>query len=295
MMNPAHPAGDRRGPIAALLLNACVWGLSWWPLRELDRLGLHSLWSTALVFAIGSLVLAAWRPESLKRIARHRELWWLGLASGLTNAAFNWGVSIGEVMRVVLLFYLMPVWAILLARWLLDEPITSDSLLRALLAMAGAATVLWQPGMGIPVPASLGDWLGVAGGLGFAFVNVLLRRQAQEPAGARALAMSIGSMLVPAAFAILLARSGEIAALPGSSTGWLAGVLALSAVMLVANLMLQYGAARLPSRITAIVMLSEVLVAAVSSVALGGEALSLPLLAGGSLIILASVLAARSG
>ena len=40
------------------------------------------------------------------------------LAAGTTNATFNWAVTLGDVVRVVLLFYLMPLWAVLLARLL---------------------------------------------------------------------------------------------------------------------------------------------------------------------------------
>jgi drug/metabolite transporter (DMT)-like permease len=36
---------------------------------------------------------------------------------------FNWAVTIGDVGRVVLLFYLMPAWAALFARLVLGEPL----------------------------------------------------------------------------------------------------------------------------------------------------------------------------
>ena len=36
----------------ALVINAFVWGVSWWPLRELQALGLHPLWATSLVYFI---------------------------------------------------------------------------------------------------------------------------------------------------------------------------------------------------------------------------------------------------
>ena len=39
--------------ILALVLNALVWGVSWWPFRQLDPGGLHPLWATALMYALG--------------------------------------------------------------------------------------------------------------------------------------------------------------------------------------------------------------------------------------------------
>jgi drug/metabolite transporter (DMT)-like permease len=283
-----------RAALAALLFNATIWGLSWWPLRELARLGLNGLWATAIVFLIGSVSLIAIWPGALTQLVRSRPMWLLALAAGLTNTCFNWGMTVGEVLRVVLLFYLMPVWSMFFARWLTGEPITTGAILRALLAIAGAAAVLWRPGLGLPWPAGLGDWLGVAGGVSFAFLNVWLRRMGETAAAARALAMSVGSAAVPALVASVLATVGLLETPPPLHVDWMIGAAALAAVLLIANGALQYGAPRLPSRVTAIVMLVEVPVAAVSSVLIGGESLSPQLIAGGALIIFASALAACS-
>ena len=38
--------------VAGLLLNAFVWGLSWWPFKQLEALGLHPLWATAIVYGL---------------------------------------------------------------------------------------------------------------------------------------------------------------------------------------------------------------------------------------------------
>jgi drug/metabolite transporter (DMT)-like permease len=74
-------------------------------------------------------------------------------------------------------------------------------------------------------------------------------------------------------------------ALTGS--GWALALL-LAAGFLAANLCLQYGASRLPAHTTALVMLSEVVFASFSSVALGAASLGMRTLAGGLLIVLAA-------
>jgi hypothetical protein len=84
-------------------------------------LGLHSLWATGFAFALATVLISLWRPAAWPALLARPQLLWLVLASGITNATFNWGVMIGEVVRVVLLFYLMPVWSLPLARWLLGE------------------------------------------------------------------------------------------------------------------------------------------------------------------------------
>src|SRR6185436_17046594 len=91
-------------PALALLYNALVWGLSWWPFRELHAQGLHPLWSTALIYAASLAGLLALRPAAYRAWRGQPVLWLLAIATGVTNVGFNWAVTIGDVVRVVLLF-----------------------------------------------------------------------------------------------------------------------------------------------------------------------------------------------
>lgn len=278
-------------PALALVFNAFVWGVSWWPFRELNALGLHPLWATALIYALSALVITLWRPAAWRSLFSVPALWVLVLASGTTNAAFNWAVTIGDVVRVVLLFYLMPLWAVLLARWVLHEPLTPSALARIALAFAGAMVVLWPAdGAGWPLPRSLAEALGVLGGFSFALNNVMLRREAAQPELARALAMFVGGALVAGALAIGLAPAVPAPA----GAAWLPGALLLAALFLVSNLALQYGAARLKAQTTAVIMLTEVVFASASALALGAGTLDARLVLGGAAIVGAALLAARA-
>ena len=284
-------ARARAAPVLALVLNAFCWGVSWWPFRWLDARGLHPLWATAVSYLIAVLCISAWRPASWVQLRRAPTLWILVLASGTTNAAFNWGVTIGDVVRVVLLFYTMPLWAVLLAWLLLGERLSALAAARVLLALAGAAIVLWPDGGGAwPWPASLGEMLGLLGGFAFALNNVMLRREAHQPEMARALAMFVGGALVAATLAWALGARGLVATPATPAWPWLGGVVAVGLLFLASNLALQYGAARLPANITAVVMVSEVLFASVSALWLGAGRLSAPLLIGGALIVGAALL-----
>src|SRR4051812_41091785 len=91
-------------PVLTLVFNALVWGTSWWPFRALASRGLHPLWATVSVYALAVAVIALLRPRAFVQLVRAPALWVLMAASGITNAAFNWGVVIGDVVRVVLLF-----------------------------------------------------------------------------------------------------------------------------------------------------------------------------------------------
>jgi drug/metabolite transporter (DMT)-like permease len=293
-LSTALATPSRTLPALALCLNALVWGTAWWPLRYFESLGLHPLWTTALVYAAVVLVIVLWRPRAVMQVLGAPALWWLVLAAGTTNATFNWAVVIGDVVRVILLFYLMPVWAVLLARLLLHEPITRAAALRVALGVAGAAVVLWPPGAGLealPLPHSLADWLGVVGGFSFALNNVLLKREAQRPEEGRALAMFVGGALVSAVLA--LALRGSVPLPPAPALAWLVPVLVMAALFGVGNLALQFGAGRLPANVTSVVMLTEVVFATGSALALGSAQPTAQAVLGGGLILLAALLAAR--
>ncbi len=280
----------------ALVANALVWGTSWWPFRWLQAHGVHPLWATAIVLAVGALVIVAVRPRAVRQLVTTPSLWPLFVAAGVTNASFNWGVTIGDVVRVVLLFYLMPIWAVLLARALLGETLTMAALARVALALAGAAIVLWPDGGGWPLPRTLAECLGVVGGFSFAFNNVILRREAHRPEEGRALAMFAGGALVSAALTAILCYgdAGIVSPLPPFAFDTAAMLAALATAFLFGNLALQYGAARLPAQRTAVVMLMEVVFAAASAVALGAGTMSPSLALGGALIVASAVLAATA-
>lgn len=279
--------------VLALTLNAFVWGVSWWPLRQLHEAGLHPLWATALVYAAVVVVIGLRWPQAFAQMGRAPVLWVLAAAAGCTNATFNWGVSIGDVVRVVLLFYLMPLWSVLLARLLLHERLSAWAGLRIVLALAGAAIVLKPAGAGWPLPSSLPDWLGIAGGFSFALNNVMLRREAAQPSEARALAMFVGGMAVSGLLALLLGALGAagVGPLPAPRVEWLGIASLLAAAMLAANLALQYGAARLRASTTAVIMLTEVVFATASAVWWGEQLMTPQVWLGGALILAAAALA----
>jgi uncharacterized membrane protein len=152
-------------PALALIFNAFVWGLSWFPFRHIESHGLHPVWTTCLIYLAIATVMGLVRRHAWKGFAAYPMLAVLGLAAGFTNVGFNWAVTQGDVVRVVLLFYLMPLWSVLLGWLLLGERPTGGALARVALALTGVVVVLKAPGTDWPVPSSLPDWLGLGGRL----------------------------------------------------------------------------------------------------------------------------------
>ncbi len=304
--------------VLALALNALVWGLSWWPMRQLDADGLHPLWATACVFTLATVFVTLISPAGWLHFKQHPQLWWLMAASGLTNVGFNWAVTTGDVVRVVLLFYLMPTWSLLLAWWLLGERPTRGALARLGLALLGVVLVLKTPASPWPLPQDLPDVLALLAGFCFALTNIWLLRLQSAPESSRMVAMFGGGALMAIACAVLATLTRVIPAVPTfalpadgfavsavltwlgdasvvqAAATWAPYVLGLSAAFLVSNFTLQYGAARLSAHATAMVMMSEVVFASVSSVALGASTLTWRVGLGGGMIVLAALLASHT-
>jgi drug/metabolite transporter (DMT)-like permease len=277
-----------------------VWGLSWIAFRFLAGRGVHSLWATSMMYGIvvvGIVLMLVLKFRSDSHQSQTTRPWLaliaLMLSAGVTNCAFNWAVTIGDVVRTVLLFYLMPIWTLLLARWFLKEPLHLSAWFRILLCLGGAMLVLTPAGQGfgIPMPNSLADVLGLIGGIGFAATNVALRATANAKAQASdvTLAMFIGGALLPGILAFALTLGGTIAFPPAPQLEWVGAIVVLATAFLFGNLALQYGATRLPASIIAAIMPSEVVFAAVSAAWLAGEALTPQLLIGGCLILSAAL------
>lgn len=274
----------------ALLLNACVWGLSWIPFRSLAQQNIHPLWSTAIIYAASTAVMIYLCRKDVRLLGQRPLLLVLALAAGLTNACFNTAVASGDVVRVILLFYLMPVWAIVLARLLLDERLTLRSLVKVALGLSGAGIVLGAETLSTISRIEVADALAVAGGFLFALNNVLLRRLHPLPGRLGTLAMVSGGCLMGLAAALVwtVGTSQPWPAL--GHTGPWPTLLLWSLLFMAANACLQYGASRLPAAVTSVLMLSEILFGSVSAWWLGQADIGAKELLGGVLIAAAALI-----
>ena len=261
-------------PAVAVAGSAVMWGCWWWPLRLLDGMGLPGDWASLAIYVMATAVLApvAW---ARRRHFRAGGLLLLGAGGlfGLMLVLWNRGVIIGDVLRVTLLFYLAPVWASLFARAVLRQPVPALRVVSIALGLAGAAVVLGGPESGgLPLPHGEGDWLGLAAGVLFAG-SATIARFAGTPteSGVRrqlgGFEQSFTSFAVGGAAAFLLAVLWPVGMPDGGDLLVSLPVAAAVALLwlLPQTWLVLWGAGRLDPGRTTLLLLLEVVAAAVST------------------------------
>ena len=232
------------------------------------------------------------REAQIRRLGQVRgalvPLLCIGLAAGWTNLAYVLAVIEGEVMRVLLLFYLAPLWTVLLARLLLGEKVSLPGAAVIGLSLAGAVVMLWQPSLGLPLPENGAEWLGLAAGFLFAFANVLIRKAQELSIEVKSMAVFAGVVVV--GLAVLPFEPGAVTLPP--MAGWLLVAL-IGLVLLATNLFVQYGLTHTPANRAIVIFLFELLVAALASWLLAGEAMTLKEWLGGAMIVAASLFSGK--
>ncbi len=287
MLTSRRPS-SRLLPSIALLAGAVVWGLIWYPYRVIDAAGVGGVTATfityglAFLFGLGPL---------LPVLRRTRPSFWfvaLALAAAGTNIGYVLGTLDGVVMRVLLLFYLSPLWTVLLSRLLLGERLSRAGAGVIALSLAGAFVMLWRPELGLPWPSGTAEWVGLGAGVCFALTNVLIRRTAHIEIEQKVMAVFLGVICMAPLIAWLRGESPlEQAVSAGAGTWLLLAVVA--GVLLVVNLVVQYGITFLSANAAIALFLFELVVAAISSWWLAGEVMGVKEWAGGAMIIAASL------
>lgn len=291
---PTHPPAHALLPAGALLVAACVWGVIWYPYRLLEAAGVSGSLATLTTYAVALAVsLPLFATQALAYRHRWRGLLAVALTSGWTNLAYVLAVLHGEVMRVMLLFYLAPLWTVIFARLLLGERPHLLGYLVIALALAGAMTMLY-PGDGrLPLPANAAEWLGLSAGLGFALANVLSRRVGDIPVGVRSLWVYAGVLVI--AVLSVLGEGTSLPTLSGLAAADWGLVAAIGLALVLATLSVQYGLAHTPAMRAIVILLTELLAAGVSSWWLAGEVMGLRDWLGGALIVAATLLSGKMG
>lgn len=274
--------------IASLVYAASLWGVVWYPYRLLHDAGVGGVASSFFSYAVPLLVFGWLHLRELRRSgSQWRWLVLLGLAAGWTNLAYVLGILQGEVVRVLLLFYLSPLWTVLFSRILLGEKLNRAGWAIMALSLGGAMVMLWQPDGGLPLPTNRGEWLGLSAGVMFALSNVVARYLGDVTEGVKAVYIWAGvSVLTLVGLAIDPTELDFIA-----HAGWSVWLLIVAIGVAIGSMTyaVQYGIARVPANQAIVIFLFELVVAAIAAYFLSQERMGLQEWVGAVMIVAASL------
>jgi drug/metabolite transporter (DMT)-like permease len=263
-----------------------IWGFSWWPLKFFAALGLdgHSVSLTAYsVVAIVSLPFI-WRERT-----QCRQEWYylllIGLFFGAANVALTYALMAGSVVRVMLLFFLLPLWGILGGAIFLKERIGLRRIVAVLLSLIGVVVILGAADA-LSTPLSLADLFALIAGMTYTAGGITNRKAQTLPMLSRTLISFVGCALI-ALFALMFSMP-EVPAL--SAINWIWLCLFAGVWLLGATLLTTYGVTHVQASRAAVFQVMELLVAVTSAVLIGGEALSAHEYLGAGLIVGAALL-----
>ena len=159
----------------ACLCAGAVWGVFWIPLRALEEIGLHGLWITVVYFLIPTICvipITLWRWIHVKNGGLSLQL--TAMLAGGALLLYSTAIVYTDVVRAILLFYLTPIWASILARIFLGDEITTQRIIAMATAVLGMLTIFGL-GTRFPIPQNIGDWLGIGSGFLWAVAMVRIR------------------------------------------------------------------------------------------------------------------------
>lgn len=285
---------DKFLPIAALLFGSFIWGLVWYPIRILGQAGVSGEITTTITYFIALLIgLILFRKHIRYTVifnGNEHLLFWICFFAGWANIAYILAVIFGEIVRVLLLFYLAPLWTIFFARFLLNEQLSVQGYAVMALSVMGAVVMLWQPETHIPLPVSLGDWMGLLGGIMFALVNVLIRKDQSHTIQLKSIAIWLGATVIGFGCSLILASPLIISEI--TLQIWLI-LLAVGILMFILSVVIQYGLTYTPANRAIIFLMFELVIAAVAAYILADEILTWRELVGGGMIISASLFSTK--
>jgi drug/metabolite transporter (DMT)-like permease len=215
----------------------------------------------------------------------------LSLVAGWTNLSYVLAIIDGEVMRVMLLFYLSPLWTLILAHFWLKEETHLAGIIAIVTSLLGAYIMLYDPLVsGFPVPRNTAEWLGLSSGFGFALTNVMTRKSVHLTLRAKSFAIWVG-VIVVCLIAMPVMQVPLLSPMLLTPINWLVMVV-IAVLLIAATLFVQYGVTRIKATRASVLFLFELVVAAIAAYYLTDETMNLYEWIGGALIVAASVFAA---
>lgn len=287
-----HQTSKHYLAILGLLFGAVCWGVIWYPYRLMAEAGVSGAASSLYTYCLAMVIAGTYCAKHWRSLFKLRpSIIWLAVIAGWTNLAYVLAVIDGEVMRVMLLFYLSPLWTLILAHFWLKEKTQLTGYIAIAVSLLGAFIMLYEPSVSsLPLPKNTSEWLALSSGMGFSLSNVITRRSTHLTVRAKSFAVWIGVAVVSLVF--MLATEATFPAPQSFSTMQWLYMLAATLLLMMATLVVQYGVTKMAATQASVLFVFELVVAAIASYFLAHETMALNEWIGGSLIMAAAIFAA---
>jgi drug/metabolite transporter (DMT)-like permease len=280
---------NSRIAVIVLLFSSIGWGLTWLPIKALGDAGLNGLHLVFIVMGSVSVVLMPW-------LVCQRALWLpilpfmllVALFGGLANIAFQISMLNGDVIRVMILFYMLPIWSVLGGRFILGEVLDRRRLTTLLLCVGGAFLILdiWN------VSWSSFSWidaLALLAGFALAANAIVFRFTMDAPFASKIGFMFVGGFVLVSAILVLYPTG---VALP--STSVIGGAVAYGLVwILLVSYGSMWGVTCLGAGRGSVLIVVELVVAVLSVLVITQAELKFHEAIGCIMVVLAAILEGR--
>ncbi|VAV90437.1 hypothetical protein MNBD_ALPHA07-1681 [hydrothermal vent metagenome] len=271
----------RLSPALMAVIAAVLWGLWWMPIRTLESLGLSGAWGSFMMNA-GAAGAAALGMVLLRISPRIAIKTALGAALvGVAVSTYSIALTHGDVVRIVLLFYLAPAWSKIIEWAFMGQGWGWASSFTLLASLAGAYLVL---GGQISLAAfNLGDTLALLSGVAWSSGAALIFTGGRANPVALSFITALSAMVIGLGFI----RAGQGQAF---STGgiWVGAGFGVIYVLPILALTL-WSAQRLSPAVITFLLTAEILSGVITAALFLDEPFGLMQAGGAGLIVVAAM------
>ena len=277
-------------PEFLVAMSAALWGLFWLPVRTLEDKGLEPALVTVSQFIVPFIFLL---PFGLMRLAHKKSIGFehfdSGLLIGTAFALYCESLLLTDVVRALILFYVMPAWATLIEIFILKRRFTRWRGCALLLSLGGMLTIL-DIDASFRLSMNPGDFMALASGLFMALGATRVRQLRDTDVFPQIFAFFFYGAIV--SLLLLLIPATAPSSMP--EAGLVRRLLPWTILMGVAYLIpvmwgLYWGAKLIDPGRVAILLQIEVVVGVASAALLSGESFGMREMTGTLLVISAGL------
>lgn len=194
-------------PELVIAMSAVLWGLFWIPIRALEDQGLEPALIAVSQFIAPVIFLL---PFGLKRLTRKKsigfEQYYSGLLIGAGFALYCESILLTDVVRALILFYVMPAWATLIEVLILKRRFTWRRGVALGLSLGGMIAIL-NIDASFSLVLNLGDVMALASGICVAFGATRIRQSPNTDVFPQVFAFFVYGALISLLFLLIPATA----------------------------------------------------------------------------------------